>query len=379
MKIGLCACYDTYNYGSQLQSYASLITLQEMGHDVEIIKYKKKLTPGFIIKSVPRIFNSSFIKRRKRIYHNKKLAKTNKLYSTIVSNRNHQFKQFINENFQKYVSVSYGYKNLKNNANKYQIIVVGSDQLWLPSGMASNFYNLMFVPDKIKKVSFATSFGVSNIPEYQKKKTKYYLERFNNISVREDAGKKIVENLTDKKAVVVVDPTMMLTANKWNEIIGDRFIKGKYIFCYFLGNKSEYREQVNEFAKKNNIKVMNLAYVDEYVESDDYFNNVENVGPFQFLNLIKNAEYIFTDSFHGSVFSIIFQKQFLIFDRFEYNDNDSRNSRIDNLTKIFELEDRRYNGNIDAIFKAIDYKKVLYKLEIERRKTREFLIDALSC
>lgn len=79
MKIGLCACYDTYNYGSQLQSYASLITLQEMGHDVEIIKYKKKLTPGFIIKSVPRIFNSSFIKRRKRIYHNKKLAKTNKL------------------------------------------------------------------------------------------------------------------------------------------------------------------------------------------------------------------------------------------------------------------------------------------------------------
>lgn len=379
MRIGLCACYDTYNYGSQLQSYASLITLQEMGYDVKIIKYKKKLSISFIFKSIPRIFNLSFVRRRIKIYHNKLLMRTNKLYSQVISNRNKQFDRFIRENFKKYVVESYGYHQLKNDAKNYQAIVVGSDQLWLPSGMASNFYNLLFVPDEIKKVSFSTSFGVSNIPEYQKRKTKFYLERFSSIGVREDAGKTIVEELTNKKAVVTIDPTMMLDADKWDEKIGSRIIKDKYIFCYFLGSNSQYREKVKEFAEKNNIKVINLAYVDQYVESDNYFNNIENIGPFEFVNLVKNAEYIFTDSFHGSVFSVVYQKQFIVFNRFNDRDNNSRNSRIDNLTKMLGLEDRRYNGNIEDVFKTIDYESVLNQLELERRKTREFLKNALSC
>ena len=91
MKIGLCACYDTYNYGSQLQSYASLEVLQELGFDVELIKYKKKVTVTFIVKSFPRIFNSSFVKRRLKICYNKKMRKKNSLYSEIIRNRNQQF------------------------------------------------------------------------------------------------------------------------------------------------------------------------------------------------------------------------------------------------------------------------------------------------
>ena len=337
------------------------------------------MTISFIFKSIPRIFNLSFVRRRIKIYHNKLLIRTNKLYSQVISNRNKQFDRFIRENFKKYVVESYGYHQLKNDAKNYQAIVVGSDQLWLPSGMASNFYNLLFVPNEIKKVSFSTSFGVSNIPEYQKRKTKFYLERFSSIGVREDAGKTIVEELTNKKAVVTIDPTMMLDADKWDEKIGSRIIKDKYIFCYFLGSNSQYREKVKEFAEKNNIKVINLAYVDQYVESDNYFNNIENVGPFEFVNLVKNAEYIFTDSFHGSVFSVVYQKKFIVFNRFNDRDNNSRNSRIDNLTKMLGLEDRRYNGNIEDVFKTIDYESVLNQLELERRKTREFLKNALSC
>lgn len=379
MKIGLCACYDTYNYGSQLQSYASLEVLQELGFDVELIKYKKKVTMAFIVKSFPRIFNLSFVKRRLKIYYNKKMRKRNTLYSEIIRNRNQQFERFVSDNFSRYVSVSNGYEQLKENARKYEAVVVGSDQLWLPSGMASNFYNLMFVPDDIKKVSFATSFGVSCIPRYQEKKTKNYLERFSSISVREESGKKIVEKLLNRNALVVVDPTLMLTADKWSEKIGNRLIADDYVFCYFLGNNVLHREIVKKFAKTNNIKVFNLAYIDEFVESDNYFENVKNVGPFEFVNLIKNAKYIFTDSFHGSVFSIIFQKSFIVFNRFDDGDKNSRNSRIDNLTKMLGLENRRYNGKIETVFDAIDYKSVLTKLEREREKTREFLIKSLSC
>ena len=237
----------------------------------------------------------------------------------------------------------------------------------------------MFVPDEVRKISYATSFGVNSIPWYQHKKTRNYLERINWISVREESGRRIVESLTNKEAQVVIDPTMMLSADKWSANVGDRIIADNYIFCYFLGSSTKHREIVKNFADKERLKVVNLAHVDEYVESDNYFDNVNNVGPFEFDNLIKYADYIFTDSFHGSVFSILFQKKFIIFDRFRNEDSNSRNSRIDSLTSMFGLEDRRYNGDVEAIFKCIDYESVLYRLELERSKTRKFLTNALSC
>lgn len=379
MKIGLCACYDTYNYGSQLQSYASLVVLQELGCDVSLIKYKKKISFSLIVNSIPRVLNPSFVRRRIRIYNNRRMEKCNKVYSETISNRKCQHQRFIADHFEKYVNISYGYNALKCDATKYQAIVAGSDQLWLPSGMASNFYNLMFVPDKVRKISYATSFGVNSIPWYQHNKTRHYLERINWISVREESGRRIVESLTNKEAQVVIDPTMMLSADKWNANVGDRIITDNYIFCYFLGSSTKHREIVKTFADKEHLKVVNLAHIDEYVESDNYFENVNNVGPFEFVNLIKYADYIFTDSFHGSVFSILFQKKFIIFNRFRNEDSNSRNGRIDSLTRMFGLEDRRYNGDVEAIFKCIDYESVLCRLELERSKAREFLTNALSC
>ena len=105
MKIGLCACYDTYNYGSQLQSYASLVVLQELGCDVSLIKYKKKISFSLIVNSIPRVLNPSFVRRRIRIYNNRRMEKCNKVYSETISNRKCQHQRFIADHFEKYVNI----------------------------------------------------------------------------------------------------------------------------------------------------------------------------------------------------------------------------------------------------------------------------------
>ena len=378
MKIGLCACFDTFNYGSELQSFATIQILKEFSNDIELIKYKKKKTPTFILSSLPRLFDSSFVKRRLKIYKNSIDRFIYKDYSYITANRNKYFKRFIEDNFNQYVDVCYGYSELKDKSKKYDTIIVGSDQLWLPSGMASNFYNLLFVPDDIKKISYATSFGVSSIPDSKKESTRVYLNRIDYISVREGAGKRIVDNLIGNKATVVLDPTLMLNSEQWDNYIGDRIIQEDYIFCYFLGNNAYYRNVINNFAKKHSLRVYNLAHIDEYVKSDCLFSNVQNTGPFEFVNLIKHAKYIFTDSFHGTVFSIIYKKNFLVFNRFSDSDSNSRNSRIDNITNLLGIEDRRYKDDIDIVIKKLDYTEIEKKLAIERDKSKKFLIKALE-
>lgn len=378
MKIGLCTCFDTFNYGSELQSFATIQILKEFSDDIELIKYNKKKTPVFILSSLPRLLDSSFVKRRIKIYKNVIDRSIHKEYSDIVLNRNNHFQRFIEENFKQYVDECYGYNELKDKSKKYDTIIVGSDQLWLPSGMASNFYNLLFVPDNIKKISYATSFGVSSIPDSKKESTKLYLNRINYISVREDAGKKIVDDLIGNKATVVLDPTLMLNSEQWDNYIGNRIIPEEYIFCYFLGNNTYYRNIINNFAKKHSLKVYNLAHIDEYVKSDCLFTNVQNTGPFEFVNLIKFAKYIFTDSFHGTAFSIIYKKDFLVFNRFSDSDSNSRNSRIDNIVNLLEIENRRYKDDIDIVMQKIDYSYIEKKLVAEREKSKKFLFNALE-
>jgi hypothetical protein len=354
-----------------------MITLEHMENEVQLIKYKKKMTPVFIAQQLPRMCNPMFVKRRIKLFKNK-LKQRDADYDAIIKNRNEQFKMFIEQNFRSHVTECIGYDKLTEKAREFDAVVVGSDQLWLPSGMGSNFYNLLFVPDEIRKVSFATSFGVSYIPFYQVKKTGQYLNRFDYIGVREETGKKIVEEVSDKKAEVILDPTLLIEASEWRKCMKKNPVEGKYIFCYFLGNNPEHRKQVDRFAKEKGLKVYNLAHIDEYVAEDKLFSNVSDVGPFEFINLIDNAEYVFTDSFHASVFSILFNKKFIVFNRFSDADKNSRNSRIDNLMKKLGLESRRHAGDIGKVADEIDYGAVQGRLDALREKSFVYLRKALG-
>ena len=382
-KLGICACYQHKNYGSQLQSYATTVELARRNIDFEIIRSKKKTTPLLLIKSLPRLLNPIFINDRIIETSQKKMML--KLHPQLAQDnavRNAAFDKFSQSRFKKLSPVYYGYEQLKEQSKKYTAVMVGSDQLWSPSGITSNFYNLMFADDNTVKISYATSFGVSQINPKYHKIYNTFLNRLDFISVRENSGKKIVEELSSNKAEVVCDPVILLDAEQWlKEIPNKRLYDEPYIFAYFLGKSAEYRDAVTKFAKQKGLKIVTEPHMDSYNKADENFGDYTpfDIGPAEFVNLIRNAEYVFTDSFHGSVFSMLYQKQFLVFNRYSDNSSSSKNSRIDSFCKNYGLSDRRYNGNIANVENEINYEAVLGKVDEHRQKSKAFLDKALAC
>lgn len=381
-KLGICVCYQHRNYGSQLQSYATTVELEKRGIDYEIIRYKKKLTPSLAVKMLPKLFNPVFISDRVKIRYKKNLMmKTHPQLGRDNAVRNACLAKFSAEHFKKLSPVFLGYDELKKGAEKYDAVMVGSDQLWAPGGITSDFYNLMFAGEGTTRLSYAASFGVSEIEPKLHEKYRRFLSLMDYISVRENAGKKLVEQLSDKTAEVVVDPVMLLSADEWLEKIPNENRSNEpYIFAYLLGPSEEYRRQITEFAKKKGLKIITSHHMDTFNKADEGFGDEApfDVGPAEFVNLIRNAEYVFTDSFHGSVFSMIYQKQFMIFDRYEAGTITSKNSRIDSFCENYGLKDRRFGGDISAADNPIDYAAVCQKTDAHIKKSKAFLDKALA-
>lgn len=383
-KLGLCVRYDCNNYGSMLQIFATQKAIKKMGWNYELIRYDKR-TMTFLIKNITRLFNPYFmngkleeLKKKRKLKHNEAVQKDNKIRLDYIEKYRETY-------LGPYSEVYRGYSALTEGAKKYDAVMVGSDQLWTPAGIKSKYYNLLFVPDDIKKISFATSFGVVKIPKSQAEMTKLYLNRIQFISVRETSGAEIVRELTGREAVVAVDPTLLFSGKEWLEFFEyKRIVDEPYIFAYFLGDSREHRDAVEKFANHCGLKIVTCPHMDQFVEYDLKFgdNQLFNVGPVDFLNLIRGAEYIFTDSFHGSIFSILNHKKFITFNR--YNDEllKSKNSRIDSLFQLLHLEDRHCVATdmkiINVMEEKIDYTSVENRLTALRKVTFEFLKEALE-
>lgn len=381
-KLGICVCYQHPNYGSQLQSYATTVELKNRNIDFEIIRYKKKITPLLLLKTLPRLFNPVFLSDTVfTIFQKKLMMKLNPQLKKENDIRNKCLSDFSEKRFKNLSPVYYGYENLQKESKKYEAVMVGSDQLWAPGGIKSNFYNLMFANRGTKRISYSTSFGVSAIKNNLQPFYSNFLEKMDHISVRENKGKDLVEGLCSKTATVVVDPVMLLDKDQWlQEIPNEKLFDQPYIFAYFLGKSSAYRQAVTEFAKSKGLKIVTSRHMDTYNKADINFGDYApfNVGPAEFVNLIRNAEYVFTDSFHGSVFSAIYQKQFMVFYRYKNNGVTSKNSRIDSFCQNYGLQNRLYNGNIFAIDDPIDYQNVAGKINNHREISKKFLDSALS-
>lgn len=380
-KVGICACYDSRNYGSMLQAYATQVAVTNLGYKSEFIVYKKKKDLLFMMKQIPRLFNRNLLSDKLLGLKKKTALRKHPQIQEKESIRQQAFVRFQKEYYKSFSETYYGYDALKEGARNYGTVLVGSDQLWTPGGLASNFYNLMFVPDEVNKVSYATSFGVSSIPWYQKKRTYNYLIRINHLSVRELKGAEIVKEIANRNAAVVADPTLLLTKEDWEQCIPVKTIVQKpYIFCYFLGENPEHRTIANELKEKTGLDIVCTPFLDSFVESDQAFGDKQlfDIGPHDFINLIRNAEYVLTDSFHGSVFSIIHHKKFVVFNRYSEGDN-SRNSRIDSLLSILGLESRRYKKDVyNEIMQDIDYNSVDSRRNNLRTESEKYLKAALE-
>ena len=384
-KVGIVSCYFKHNYGSMLQAYATQKILDDMNIENETINIDKNIdfSNGKKKYYMGQVFNFQFIKSKLGMIKLKLDKKINKNLGKNISIRDKKYEEF-RKNFR--LTEPYKtYAELNEKAEKdYSSVIVGSDQLWLPVNVVADYYTLNWVPEDVNKVSFSTSFGVSVIPEKYKEEYKKFLNRINYLSTREVAGQKIIKELTGRDAILVCDPTLLFNKNEWMSIQKEEpIIKGKYIFCYFLGKNIEHRKFAERLKEKTGYKIVSLNHADEYVKYSDMFADEApyDVGPAEFLNMIRNAEYVCTDSFHGTVFSLINNVKFFTFRRYSNKSKVSTNSRIDSLLGIVNLKERLINGDEDVekeIEKKIDFENVNMKLEEFRNTSKEFLKNALS-
>lgn len=379
------------NYGTSLVGYALLKMIQMLGHNVEVINYKKQLSImqkfAFVVNAV----RAGEIKELFMRANAKSILKAHPDYAACVKLRVNAVDAYKAKKLMPLFHDYVGYEKLHEGSKNYDVVVVGSDQVWTPMSLPNKFFNLLFVEDSVRKVAYASSFGVSVIPDFQKKATGNYLDRFHAIGVREQKGKEIVDTLSHQKATVVVDPTMLLNAKEWEEEISEDVSGYKvpsypYIFCYFLGTNPEGRKAAEMLKKETGYKIIALRHMDEYYEPDENFGDEApyDVDPNGFLRLIHGAEYVCTDSFHCSAFSIQFHKQFMSFYRFAQGTVTGRNSRIDSLFSVLGVNRERIYGSkengkdIMKIKVPIDWCSVEQKLTRLREDSINFLNNALK-
>lgn len=379
--IGVCIKYFHENYGGMLQAYATVSMLEERGIDYELIQYEKSLSIKEKMRSIPRLLNGILINDKYEAIKKKQGLKKHPEFALNEAIRMKAFETFKKEHFTKLSPIFVGYENLKKGAERYEAVVTGSDQLWSPAGLPTNYYNLMFVPDNIRKISYASSFGVKRIPWYQISRTRKFLNRIEYISMRENRGSEIVKELTGRSVPTILDPVFMFDQEGWKQLIPvEKRINESYIFAYFLGDNSQHRIVVKKLAEKTGLKIVALRHLDQYIEEDEKFGDYTayDVAPDRFLNLLRGARYVCTDSFHGSCFSIIHKKQFMVFNRYTEKSKHSKNSRIDTLCHNLGLEGRRFDGKIEAITQPIDYDTVYKKLDVLRAKVNIYLDKAFE-
>ena len=385
-KIGLVAVTN-HNYGSILQTFALQEAVRAHGCETEILKYAEPATA-----KLKRFKNLEYCKTRlKRVYRNFVIGTLYKQHKQNLSTRAKAFQRFINAELTM-TDTCRTLSALTSLCHDYNAILLGSDQVWHPMNLQMNFFTLNFVPTDVKKGAYAPSFGVSKLPVLYEEPYRKYISRIEYVSCREKAGTVLIEKLTGRKVPMVCDPTLLLNGSEWSSI-ADRCASEAqrmaldgvpYIFCYFIGNNPNQRRLVNEFKKKYGCKVVALQHINEYIPSDEEYADYSpyDVGPAEFLQLVRYAKYVMTDSFHASVFSLQFHRDFYVFDRFENGAGNSTTSRIDSLLGVVDLLDRKMPHaasmeNLESV-KAIDYSDVETKLSEFRKSSQEYLSSIIS-
>lgn len=375
-KIGILTINDYDNYGNRLQNYASQEVLKSLGFSVETVVNITKVTHNDnqninIIKKVSNLKGMTI----KEIYEKTafkiwRYAHKNKI-KDCKNKRIEAFKNFTLANISE-TNYSISLDNIpKNLGNKFDYFITGSDQVWNPTFRHFSRIDFLTFAPKNKRVAYAPSFGLSEIPPQYVDKYKVWLSGMSSLSIREDQGAEIIKVLTGRDSIILVDPTLMLSKEKWLSISKPALYKPKnpYLLTYFLGGvTSENAKKIKQIASDNKLELVNLGDIKD--------RNRYIADPSEFIDYINSAAVFFTDSFHGAVFSILLELPFIIFDRISHIP--AMNSRMDNLLSIFHLNSRKWNNTItnSDIFN-VDYSHVAPILEIEGQKATDYLKEAL--
>lgn len=370
-KLGIITYFYFCNYGTMLQGFATQLLFDKFEDiDAELIDYRfgTKISPrklDILLIRLKRIW--VYIKEFRRVYYTGR-------YSSFKAKRNVYFDQFV----VKYLKLSpkrYMYENeLKASVPQYDIYVTGSDQTWSPKIGFSPALFLNFAPKDSVKAAYAPSLGVSSLSNEASAYIGKELDKYDYVSCRESLGSQILEKITGRSVEVVLDPTLMIHSDEWMQYAKETSIQGKYILCYFLGDRDYYRNYVAQLSKQTGLPVYYIPV--NWKDFKKSSNFLWEVGPSEFLSLIANAEYVCTDSFHGTIFSVNFHKEVRVFVKHAGNVSGGDNSRLFDILNRLGIEKQlitEYKSGVDIVDSHIDYSYVDKMLATERKKSMKYI------
>lgn len=378
MKIGIITqYYKSNNYGGNLQAFALCEYLNRNGYEAEQISYDMQsgLKPQSFVGKAKRLVKKS-IRALKKGY-------TFGFQRAVFDGMERRKKAMaaFNQSIPHSKRI-YDEKNIASANSIYDAFVAGSDQIWLPQSLDTAFF-LNFANEDKRKISYAASLSVAALTDRQTERYAENLQNIDCISVREQRGVELLDGLTDKTVRLVVDPVFLLEKADWEEYCPPKCITENYVICYFLGNDEQMRKLAVEYARSRKLKIVTMPHLHGKLQKEDLnYGDVElyDVSPSEFVSLIKHAAMVFTDSFHAMAFSIIFHKEYVVFER----NNSGFGSRIDNLSKLAKHTERFLNS---ADRRTLSYIESLEPLKYEDNmgdlcsaieESKEFLTNSLT-
>lgn len=366
MNIKTITCHRVNNHGANLQAYALMHYLENLGHKVEIIDYYPEQFWPFR----PFAIDSSKFKKNiifKLLYLILKLpSRTFQYLKYLKSSRRKNFNSFRSK-YYKTTKTYKTYKELKLNPPIADVYFAGSDQIWntmMKNGKDPAYY-LSFAPKGSVRATYAASFSVPEIPDELKGEIKNRISKIDYVSVREQSAIEILDDLDIVDANVVLDPVFLLKKNEWDNIKSNMEFVDDYILVYDFDNSAEVREYAIKYSIMHNLKIYSL-YNSDYCDK-----SFEDFGPDVFLALIDSAKFIVSNSFHATAFSLIFNKNFCVIKRQE-----SINSRMTDLLKMVGLDDRIVNSY--NLLDSIEYESVNERIEEIANDSYEYINKVLN-
>lgn len=375
-KVGLLTLHpQMYNYGGFLQEMALQDALESLGMECEIINYSpaNELNTFSIKRGIRHITAEKVLGRLRWTCRCRTVPDAVKKADRI---RRQAFDTYREQALK--MSKPLEYADLHSQRLPYDAIVCGSDQIWNPDFNIPAFF-LDFAEEDQKKIIYAASMGKNHLTKLQKKVYSSLMENLDHISVREKSAREILASLARQPVELVLDPTMLHGRDYWQKK-ADASDKtcSRYIFCYFLELTGEKVAAARKFAQKHDCKIVAVPYLHgrfdplcaELADISD-----ADVSPADFLKLIRDAEYVLTDSFHAAVFSLVFQKKFWVFGRSVGTYN--MNTRLDTLLDYFHAQERMIQPQDLEQKKDTNFCPNDGALDPMREKSFRFLRDAL--
>ena len=352
-KVGIITFHRTNNFGSQLQAFALYQAICNLGYNCEIIDYR-----------CPAIESREFTRKELEISSLKTLIKYICLMPKLTQKKK-QLAKFLINNAK--LSCIYTPENISQSEAQYEKIIVGSDIVWgLDITEGDYSYFLDYVKDTKKIYAFASSVGDSKAPVEQEK-IRYLLNRFTQICVRENDATQWVETYSDNTAKLVCDPTMLIPIRDWDRLICPKHYEKGYVLAYFDSDDGKCFKDAQDYAKAHNLKVYGISYG----MPARNFRRVRPSSIAEFLGLIKNADMVFTASYHGMLFSLYYNVELLFYTR-------AHKERVMSLSQKLDIEDHCGDNYDISKYTKIDWKKVNRSIELFRSESMDLLRGELE-